>query len=120
MNFFKWLSLDFAHRRAALSLYKRGLARAKQHDRQGAMDNFNAAIDMADAPADVRAMALYNRALLFAAVNDIPKAVHDLHAVLTMEEPLHDIKQAARRRLDHMQHRTSPATDLHRSPQKSS
>ncbi len=50
---------DTSH--SAMSLYKRGMAKAKKHDHEGAIANYSAAIDMSDAPPDVKAMALYVR-----------------------------------------------------------
>jgi hypothetical protein len=69
------------------------------------MEDYSAVIDMPEAPADVRAMALYNRALLYAATNDVPRAVDDLNAVLAMTDPLRKVKSAARQKLDRMHHR---------------
>ena len=50
-------------------------------------------------------MALYNRALLYAAAKEIPKAFQDLNAVLAMNVPLLKIKLAARQKLDRMHRR---------------
>jgi hypothetical protein len=105
MNFFKWLTSCQSVRGKVLSRYRKGLARTNDSDRQGAMTEFTAAIEMPDAPMDVKAMALYNRALLFAAAKETPKAIGDLRAVLAMEAPLREIKLAAQRRLDRMQRR---------------
>ena len=80
------------------------MARANQHDGPGALEDYTAAIELRGVPADVRAMALYNRALLYAAAKDVPKAVVDLNAVLATAAPLHKIKSAARQKLDRMQH----------------
>jgi hypothetical protein len=38
------------------------------------------------------------------AAKNIPKAIEDLSAVLAMAAPLHNIKSAARQKLDRMQH----------------
>jgi len=105
MSLFKRLTWCRSVRGTVLSLYKRGLARTDDDDPKGAMSDFTAAIEALDAPMDVKAMALYNRALLFAAANEIPKAVDDLQAVLAMVAPLRDVKLAAKRRLDRMQRR---------------
>jgi hypothetical protein len=115
MNFFKWLTRTNTVHDLVLSLYKRGLASAINHDQKGARDAFTAAIDMRDAPADLRAMALYNRALLYAAAKDIPKAVQDLNAVLAMAAPPPRVKSAASQKLDRMQrrHDTDTAPRFH-------
>jgi hypothetical protein len=105
MNFFKWLTRVNSVHDVVLSLYKRGLASALNRDQKAAKDAYTAAIDMPDAPADLRAMALYNRALLYGAANEIPKAIQDLNAVLAMAAPPPKVKLAARQKLDRMQRR---------------
>jgi hypothetical protein len=110
MNLFKWLTRRWSIRGVGLSFYKRGMTRAKNHDQQGAMDDYTSAIDLHDAPAEVRAMARYNRALLYAAAKVIPKAVDDLNAVLAMTAPLRRIKSAARQTLERMQRGHHPET----------
>jgi hypothetical protein len=104
MNIFKWMVGRSSARGAAMSHYKRGLARVRKRDPQGAMDAFTLAIELADAPEDVKAMALYNRALLFAGLGDTAQALADLNAVITMPAPLRSIKLATRRRLERIQH----------------
>ena len=106
MNFLKWLTHTNSVHDVVLLLYKRGLASAMNHDQKGARDAFTAAIDMRDSPADLRAMALYNRALLFGAPNEFPKAIQDLNAVLAMKASPQRVKSAARQKLDRMQRRT--------------
>jgi len=39
MNAFSWLTDHFSNRGKALSLYKRGMKKAKKHDHQGALDD---------------------------------------------------------------------------------
>ena len=105
MNFLKWLTRANTVHDVVLSLYKRGLASAINHDQKEARDAFTAAIDMPDAPADLRAMALYNRALVYADAKEIPKAVQDLNAVLAMATLPATAKSAARQKLDQMRRR---------------
>jgi tetratricopeptide (TPR) repeat protein len=96
-------------RSEALSLYKGGLACAEKEDSKAAMDAYTAAIELPDAPDDVKAMALYNRALLFAAAGRTDKALADLQTVMEMPMPMHGIKLAARRRLERLHHRQEAA-----------
>jgi hypothetical protein len=112
MNLFRWLFGGRSARSVALAFYKRGLRCTKKHDQHGAMECFTAAVESPGAPNDVRAMALYNRALLFTADDDFSAAVDDLNAVLAMPDPLRDIKLAVRRRLDRMQHQRSVAGSI--------
>ncbi len=107
MNMLKWLGWRRSARSCAMSFYKRGLKRTKSNDLRGAMDDFTSAIEQQDAPADVKAMALYNRSLLFAAVHDNQKANEDLQLVLVIDAPLPEIKLAAKRRLDRTRNRTA-------------
>jgi hypothetical protein len=90
----------------ALSLYKRGMAKAKQHDHQGAIDDYTTAISMPDTTANVKAMALYNRAMVYAAIGEKAKATDDLNVVLSMPEDLSEIKGEATRKLVRMERRS--------------
>jgi hypothetical protein len=108
MSLFQWFGWSRSVRSQVLSFYKRGLARTKNDDSKGALVDFTSVIELADAPSDVRAMAQYNRALLYAAAGDIGSAVADLNAVLNCPEPLREIKLAAKRRLERMHTRTPP------------
>jgi hypothetical protein len=105
MNLFRRWFWRGSVRNEVLSLYKQGMARAEKKDPKGAMEAFNSAIDRPNAPHDVRAMALYNRALLFAADGNSDKALTDLNAIIEMPIPMQGVKLAARRRLDRLQHR---------------
>ncbi len=102
MNFFSWLVGGRSARNVVLSLYKQGLARSEQHDPEGALAAYTAAIEVPKAPEDVKAMALYNRALLFANVGKTANAAADLNAVLAMTTPIRGIKAAVRARLARM------------------
>jgi hypothetical protein len=112
MNFFHWLTDGFSDRGKAMALYKRGMAKAKQHDRQGAIDDYSAVAAMR-VPVEVRAMAIYNRALVHIAVKDDPKAIDDLNMVLGMKgmkETLSNIKTEARRRLVRIDRRSNTSS----------
>jgi hypothetical protein len=82
------------------------MVKAKKHDHQGAIDNYTAAIDTPDTPPDVKAMILYNRALVYATVKEGPKATKDLNLVLAMNEALVNIKTMARQKLAKMESRS--------------
>lgn len=108
MNPFSWLKSRFSIRRKALCAYKRGMARAKRRNHEGALADYTAAIEMQDVPADLRAMALYNRALVYAAAGDVDRGVCDLDAVLAMDGAVTivNIKTLARQKLAKMKSRT--------------
>lgn len=109
MNFFsRWL-WPHSSRREAMSLYKRGLARAQKNDLSGATASYTAAIELPDSPDDVKAMALYNRALLLAGGGYLAQALADLQTVMELPMSPSSVKVAARRRLERLQHRREMA-----------
>ena len=106
MSVFNWLKSRFCNPANSLSLYKRGMAREKKHDHQGAIDAYTMTIDMPDTSADLKAMALYNRALVHVAAGDDRKGVDDLNAVLAMDEAPVNVKTMARHKLAGMESRS--------------
>jgi hypothetical protein len=115
MNLFTRWFWPRSVRSEMLSLYRKGMACAEKHDSHGAMSAYTAAIERPDATEDVKAMALYNRALLFAADGNTDRALTDLKAVMDMPIPLPDVKLAARRRLDRLNHRVAAAARAKRT-----
>jgi tetratricopeptide (TPR) repeat protein len=111
MNLFKRLFTWRSTRSEALSLYRQGLARAEKQDLEAALVAYTAAINLDRAPEDVKAMALYNRALLFAIQGDSGKALADLNAIVTMPISVPGVTVAARRRLERLQHRKDVADE---------
>ena len=85
------------------------MASADKKDWRGALLAYAKAIEADDAPDDVRAMALYNRALLLAAEGKMDLALSDLKAVMKMPIPMQGVKLAAKRRLDRLEHRRDAA-----------
>ena len=55
----------FSGRSKALSLYKRGMKKAKNRDLAGAVEDYTLVIKMPNVSNDVKAMALFNRALAY-------------------------------------------------------
>ncbi|MEQ8667696.1 MAG: hypothetical protein RIC12_00900 [Pirellulales bacterium] len=106
MNILKRLRGHFSHQAKALLLYKQGMAKAKQHDHQGAIDDYTAAISMAGAPAQMKAMVLYNRALVYSAIGKTPKATEDLNLILVMKGALNSVRTESKRMLWRMQPRS--------------
>ena len=106
MKIFQWLSGRFSLPDDAMSLYKRGMERARKHDHQGAIDDYTASIGMPNTPADVKAMVLFNRGLARVAAGDHPKGIEDLNVVLRMDEAPADVKTMARQKLARMQTRS--------------
>jgi tetratricopeptide (TPR) repeat protein len=117
MNLFRWLFARRSIRSEAMYHYRLGLARDKKGDLDGAMAAYSSAISLENAPDDIKSMALYNRALLFAARGDRSKAAADLNAVMVMPTSVPGVTTAARRRLERLQHRQD-AADSARSERK--
>lgn len=111
MNIFHWLKSCFSDRGKAVSLYRRGMAKAKKHDHQGALEDYTTTIGMPGTPADLLAMVLYNRALVYVAVGDEPKGAADLDAVLAMNEALVNVRTMARQKLARMESRASKSNE---------
>ncbi len=107
MNVFQWLAGQFSFRETTLSLYKRGMQRARKHDHQGAIDDYTAAVAMPNTPSDMKAMILFNRGLVRVAAGDEPKGMDDLNLVLAMDEAPSSVKMMARQKLARMQTRSS-------------
>jgi hypothetical protein len=112
MNVLRWLTGTFSlsSRGKALILYRRGMMRAKKHEYKGAIDDYTTLIGMPDTISSMKAMALYNRALVYAAVDADPHAFADLSSVLSMAEAPTNVRTEARRKLLRMQRR-SETTD---------
>lgn len=116
MNVLHWLTDHFSDRGKALSLYKRGMDRARNHDSLGAIEDYTATIGMSDAPPDLKAMSLYNRALVYVAAGDDRKGTDDLDAVLAMSQAPLNIKSMAKQKLVRMESRSrKPSGSRHKA-----
>lgn len=105
MSFTIWLKSIFSHRGKALSQYRSGMAKAKKHDYAGAVVDYSAAIEAPQIPADVKAMALYNRALAYSAIGEDAQAAEDLAAIQAMPELPENIRTAAQQRRERIRRR---------------
>jgi hypothetical protein len=106
MTIFQWLASRFSKRDSALSLYKRGMVRARKHDHQGAIDDYSAAIAMPNTPAEMKAMILFNRGLVRVAAGDEPQGTEDLNVVLNMDDASKHVRMMARQKLARMHTRS--------------
>jgi hypothetical protein len=84
-------------------LYRRGMMRAKFHKHDLAIVDYSAVIDMPGVPADIRAMAFYNRALVHHATACESAAIDDLTQVIEIDDIADNLKTEARRKLIRMQ-----------------
>ena len=87
------------------------MERAKRQDHAGAIDDYTATINMPHVPPDVKAMALFNRALMLSADGDNPLARDDLNVVLAMAETPTEVRTEARRKLVRMERQSSKADE---------
>lgn len=106
MKLLHWFRGLFATRVTSLSLYKRGMIRARKHDHQGAIDDYTAAMGLPDLPPELKAMVLFNRGLVHVAAGDEAQGIKDLKIVLSMDEAPGDVKSMARQKLARMQTRS--------------
>jgi len=109
MNLFRWLFAWRSIRSEAMQIYRLGLARDKMGESDGALGAYTRVISLDNAPHDVKAMALYNRALLFAARGENNKAAADLNAIMVMPTSVRGVTDAAKRRLERLQRRKDAA-----------
>lgn len=105
MHFIRWIKSLLTHRGKALSRYRAGIAKANKGDYPGAIADYSAAIRASDTPTDVKAMALYNRSLAYAAIEEDKKAAEDLAAMLEMPGLPENIKSKAHLRRERMRRR---------------
>lgn len=77
--------------------------RAKLHMDQAALTDYTAVIDMAGVAADLRSMALYNRALVYHTTGSEADAIDDLNKILDMADACGRVKTEARRKLLRME-----------------
>jgi tetratricopeptide (TPR) repeat protein len=105
MSFINWVKSYLSHRGKAVSLYRRGMAKANKHNYSDAIADYSAAIRESNIPTDVKAMALYNRALAYSAIHELDKSADDLAAVLEMPGLPTSIKAEARERRERIRRR---------------
>ena len=87
------------------------MAKAKNRDYDGAVADYSAAIGAPTIPADVKAMALYNRALAYSAMHEDAQSAADLAAVLQMPEAPENIRIAAQQRQERVRRRNEGPDD---------
>lgn len=103
MGWLNWLKGRLSVRQNALEHYRRGMTRANQHDSVGAIADYTTAIETTAVPSNIKAMALYNRALVYSSLNQDEAAIRDLDNVLKMSAAPNEVRTEAQRRLVRMQ-----------------
>ncbi|PQO46820.1 hypothetical protein [Blastopirellula marina] len=107
MNAIAWITNCFSKTDRATALYKRGMAKAKKRDHQGAIADYSAALDAPDGPTSLKGMILYNRGIVYVAAGMAKNGADDLNAVLAISDVQADVKVAAQRKLAKIESRTS-------------
>ena len=105
MSFMSWVRSCFSSRSKALSLYRSGMAKISGRDYGGAVADYTAAIEAADIPPDVKAMALYNRSLAYAAMGEDDRAAEDQAALVDLPSLPENIKTAVHQRRERLRRR---------------
>ncbi|MCL4202382.1 MAG: hypothetical protein KJ000_07795 [Pirellulaceae bacterium] len=105
MSLTDWLKSLFTTRGKSLSLYRSGMAKANRRDYNGAIADYSEAIQSPHVPPDVRAMAIYNRALAYSAIHEDEHAAEDLAAVLATPDLPDNIRLAAQQRRERIRRR---------------
>ena len=90
---------------SAEAYLQRGMEKANRKDSAGAIHEYTYVIDMPHAPEELRAMALYNRALVYAADSNPAIARRDLELVATMETAPERVRNSAREKLKRIDRR---------------
>lgn len=103
VKLFNWLTGRYSQRAKAMWLYRRGMIKAKLRDHAKAVADYTAVIEMDEAPADIRAMALYNRSLVYSGSHNESGAIDDLEKLLQLVGAAENVKTEARRKLLRMQ-----------------
>lgn len=85
------------------------MAKATRHDYQNAITDYSAAIESTHIPPDVKAMAVYNRALAYSAIHEDAKAAADLADVLKMPGLPENIRIHAYQRSQRLRQRKEAA-----------
>ena len=105
MSFAEWLKSLVSTRGKTLSMYRNGMVKANRRDYKGAIADYSAAIESPEIPPDVKAMAIYNRALAYSAIHQDDKAADDLKTVLATPDLPDNIRTAAQQRRERIRRR---------------
>ena len=103
MNLFRKIAASFTARGRGLALIDQGIACANNAQPDFAIKHYTDVINSPKSPRDVKAMALFNRALVYTTIDKEPLATADLKAILNMPEAMTQIKKSANDKLVRMQ-----------------
>ena len=109
MSLSTWFSGLFSQRGKAAALYQSGMKKAHAQDLAGAIADYTAVVDNSESPHDLKAMALFNRALVYSLQKKSDEAKVDLEGVLAIPQAPTNLKDAALQRIERIRKRTSDA-----------
>lgn len=99
MSFFSRLAGLFSRSGRDDSLLLQAMEHAKAKRPEKALAIYDSLIDAAATRSEVKARALFNRALAYSSLNDDEKAIADLEQVLTIPNLAENIQTAAKSQL---------------------
>jgi hypothetical protein len=109
VNLLRSLTKAFSSQGKAESIYKRGMQKAKADDLAGAIADYTSVINGKDSPPDIRAMAYFNRALVYSKQEQDDIAHQDLKAVVGLAQAPPNIVAAAKEKLARWEKRRARA-----------
>lgn len=106
-----WFRRVFSASGRAEALYKQAMEKAKAKDWDGAIADYSAVIAGKKTPADIKAMALFNRSLAYGVTGDSDSAENDLTAVAGMMNAPPGVAAAAKEKRDRLKKRLGRGSD---------
>lgn len=106
-----WFERLFSRPGSAERLYKEGVEKAKDKDYAGALANYTAAIESKRAPGDIKAMALFNRGLIYSLQGEQGRAEADLDAAIREPAAPAEVVSAAKEKRERLRRRGGRGTD---------
>lgn len=107
MNLWRTMMSVFSQRNRALAHYQTGLDFARANDNAGAIHEYTCVIGTDAAPIDVKAMALYNRALSHSLSGNQQQATLDLEELVNLPSTPVNVRTMARQRLVRLTNRAT-------------
>ncbi len=107
MNLWRKIASVFSHRSWALAHYHTGLALSRSNDNSGAIAEYTCVIETDVTPPDLKAMALYNRALVHCLIGNQQQATLDLEGLVALSSTPVNVRTMARQRLVRLTNRAT-------------
>lgn len=115
MNFLKRIAGKFTARGRALAKVELGMDCANRQESDNATQLYADVINSSESPRKVKAMAVFNRALVYTTIGKERQASEDLKAVLRMAVTLTKIKKYGSDKLVRMRRKVEHAEQLEKA-----